>query len=93
MCYEDFTREPAQQMHRLCRHLEIVYDPGFIDRWQANTRVTGDISNTSRGSKLNEIKPLELHAVGDALLARFRSNEDYHRAIELLGYTDPDKDE
>lgn len=86
MRFEDFTREPREQMHRLCQHLETDFDPGFIDQWQENTRVTGDVSKTSRGSRMNEIRPLQQHTVGDSLMARFRNNSDYRQAIELLGY-------
>jgi len=89
MRFEDFTREPHAQTHRLCQHLKISYDPGFIDHWQSNTRVTGDVSKTSRGSRMNEIRPLRQHAVSNSLMARFRNNSDYRQAIKLLGYTDP----
>lgn len=89
MRFEDFTRDPRGQMLRLCQCLEISFDPDFIDHWQENTRVTGDVSKTSRGSRMNEIRPLRQHAVDDSLVARFRNNSDYRRAIELLGYTDP----
>jgi len=87
--YEDFTREPAQEMRRLCTHLQLDFDAGFIDRWPDNRHVTGDMSGTSRGSRLREIRPLPQRAVEAALLDRFRDNPDYRRAIALLGYTDP----
>lgn len=93
MRFEDFVREPVHQMERLCKHLDISFDPGFIDRWQANTRVTGDTSKTSRGSRKNEISPLVPHVVGNTLMEKFRSNADYQQAIKLLGYTDPVTDE
>jgi len=88
MRFEDFTHEPAQQMKRLCEHLNINYDPGFINRWQANTRITGDTSKMSRGSRMNEIRPLVKHTVENSLMVKFRNNSDYQQAIELLGYAD-----
>ena len=88
MRFEDFTHEPAQQMKRLCEHLNINYDPGFINRWQANTRVTGDTSKMSRGSRMNEIRPLVKHTVENSLMVKFRNNSDYQQAIKLLGYAD-----
>jgi len=90
MRYEDFTREPETQMQRLCRHIEIDYDPGFIARWQANIRVTGDTSKMSRGSGSNEISPLERHVVDKSLMVKLHNNPDFQRAIDLLGYTEPD---
>jgi len=41
MRYEDFTREPAAQMEQLCRHLQLDFDAGFINKWQKNRHVTG----------------------------------------------------
>lgn len=89
MRYEDFTREPAIQMEQLCRHLQLDFDPGFIDKWHANRHVTGDTSGMSRGSGFDTIRPLQRRPVDGSLMQKLQNNPDYHRALELLGYTDP----
>ncbi|MDH3981255.1 MAG: sulfotransferase, partial [Gammaproteobacteria bacterium] len=89
MRYEDFTRDPAKHMQLLCEHLQTGYDAGFINRWQNNEHVTGDISRMSRGSGFNDIKPLERRPVDKSLLKALQNNPDYYRSLELLGYTDP----
>lgn len=88
--YEDFTREPVKEMRKLCGHLKLNFDARFIDRWHHNRRVTGDMSGTSRGARLREIRPLPQQPVDPVLLGRFQDNPDYRHAIALLGYTDPE---
>ena len=90
MRYEDFSREPAVQMERLCSLLALKYDAGFINAWPHNRRVTGDISGQSRGSQFDTIKPLQRRAVDKQLLEKFRDNDDYRLSLELLGYTEPE---
>jgi hypothetical protein len=89
MRYEDFTREPVAQMERLCRHLQLDFDAGFINKWQKNRHVTGDTSGMSRGSGFGEINPLQRRPVGTLLQEKLRNNPDYCHALELLGYEDP----
>lgn len=90
MRYEDFTRAPVLQMEILCRHLELEFDAGFIERWAEYTHVTGDTSKMSRGSQSDRIKPLRRRMVEKSLLDRFGKNSDYLRAIALLGYEHPE---
>ncbi|MBE9525221.1 MAG: hypothetical protein IMY76_08980 [Chloroflexi bacterium] len=87
--YEDFTREPETEMRKLCERLALDFDSRFTDRWPNNHHVTGDMSGTSRGSGLREIRPLPEQQIEQSLLRRFRENRDYQQAIALLGYTDP----
>lgn len=87
--YEDFTRKPAFELQKLCARLEMKYDGKFIKRWHRNTRVTGDMSGSSRGSKLRTIRPLAQPPVAPDLLSVFQQNPDYREAISLLGYQDP----
>ncbi len=86
MRYEDFTREPLAQMKQLCRQLQLDFDAGFINTWQSNNHVTGDISGLSRGSGLDGIRPLQRRPVDGKLLEKLLGNSDYTRAVELLGY-------
>jgi hypothetical protein len=87
--YEEFTVDPVSNMRLLCSNLHITFDPGFVNRWQRNRCVTGDISGMSRGAAYDRITPLERHPVDGKLLDKLHANADYCRALELLGYTDP----
>jgi len=88
MRYEDFTREPITQLEQLCQQLQLDFDAGFINKWQANKHVTGDTSGMSRGSRFAEISPLQRRSVDKMLQEKLQNNPDYRHALELLGYTD-----
>jgi hypothetical protein len=85
--YEDFSADPVREMGVLCERLQLDFDPGFLDRWSAYTKITGDAD--SRGTSQAAIRPLPRLAIDDALMQQFRSNEDYRAALDLLGYRDP----
>lgn len=89
--YEDFTAEPLLHMRTLCEKLRMPCDPGFIDRWQHNRHVTGDISGMSRGSGAR-IRPLPRRVVDGSLARLLRGNPDYRQSLELLGYSDTTPD-
>ena len=87
MKFEDFTRAPMLEARTLCERLGAPFDPGFMTRWHAYEKVTGDRKeHASRGSGRKQIKPLERRDVEGALLERFRASEDYKFSCELLGY-------
>jgi protein O-GlcNAc transferase len=86
MRYEDFVNNPVNEMRMLCEHLEIDFDDEFMVRWADNTKVTGDVSKTSRGSKFSSIIPLPRKPIDRSVLERFLNNADYWYGIKLLGY-------
>lgn len=88
MRYEDFTQDPVPMMKLLCKALQLDFDEHFYTRWHNNNHVTGDTSNTSRGSKFTTIRPVARKSIGASLLLAFKKNPDYQAAIELLGYDD-----
>lgn len=81
--YEDFLRKPELPMRKLCDHLQIKFDPGFIKKWADYQTITGDIHTPRSSSK---IKMSPRRPVEPALRKRFLANSDYHRACKLLGY-------
>ena len=83
ICYEDFLRKPELAMHKLCEHLQIKFDPGFINKWHDYKTIAGDI-NSPRSS--DKIKMPPKRPVEPELRKKFLANADYHRACELLGY-------
>ena len=86
MRYEDFTRDPDTQLRSLCGRLRIPFDPGYRSRWSSYTNITG-ARHSNRAD--HDITPLPRRTVDPGLLERFEANEDYRRAIELLGYGHP----
>jgi protein O-GlcNAc transferase len=81
--YEDFLRKPDLAMRKLCEHLQIKFDPGFIKKWFAYKTITGDNANPRFS---NKIKMPPKRPVEAGLRKKFLANADYHRACELLGY-------
>ena len=85
--FEDFTRAPMPEARALCERLGVPFDPGFMTRWRAYEKVTGDRKeHASRGGASKQIRPLPRREVEPSLLERFRASEDYRVSCELLGY-------
>lgn len=86
--YEDFSIQPEVQMQRICGHLHINYDPGFIDKWSGYTKITGELFGEERRPKFSYIKPVTLPKVSAEFHQRLQRCEYYHKSIQLLGYED-----
>jgi hypothetical protein len=80
--YEDFLRKPDLSMQKLCKHLQINFDPSFIKKWPDYQTITGDISNPR---SINKIKMPPKRPMEPSLRKKIL-NVDYHRACQLLGY-------
>jgi hypothetical protein len=91
--YEDFLLNPDIEMRKLCDHLQIKFDPDFINKWPYYKTITGDISNPNRPGNIkmprdsNKILLPPKRPAEPSLRKKFLANADYHRACELLGYT------
>jgi len=90
--YEDFLQHPDMEMRKFCNHLQIKFDPEFINKWPDYKTITGDISNPNKPSNVkmphdsNKILLPSKRPVEPSLKDEFLANSDYHRACELLGY-------
>jgi len=88
--YEDFLQNPDQEMNKLCDHLQIKFDPDFINKWPDYKTITGDVPNPKNKIKMpydsNKILPPSNRPVEPGLKKQFLANADYHRTCELLGY-------
>lgn len=85
--YEDFTKDPDSVLRSMCDDLELLFDAGYCDKWQEYTTITGDtVPALGRGSMKKTIESFPRKVIDDELLEKFRSNADYQRACELLGY-------
>lgn len=84
--FEDFCRQPEEQLQHLCHALDLPYDPGWRQRWAGYDRITGD-ENAQRGKDeigLPRRRPLE-----PGLADAFLKHPDYQPALTLLGYRHP----
>jgi len=70
-------------MRRICKQLQLKFDPSFIKKWPDYRTISGDIVNP-RGS--NKIKMPPKRTIEPDLRKKFLANADYHQACELLGY-------
>ena len=84
MRFEDFTRDNEIALRQLCAGLELEFDPGYREKWQAYTHVTGDVL-PGRGSGAH-ITPLPRQAMDENEKRRFCSLPQYQAIIESLGY-------
>lgn len=87
--YEDFTREPQEQLEVLCRSLELNYDAGFIQRWWKNDKYTGHRGG-ARSERVKEIRQLPRRKVEPGLLEAFEVDRNYREILNLLGYSHPE---
>lgn len=81
--YEDFLRKPELPLRKLCKQLQVEFDPGFIKKWNQHTNITGDTNNLRQSEKIRKPPP---KSVDPALRKRFLDNTDYRRACRILGY-------
>ena len=86
--YEDFADDPSLSLKHITEKLEIKYDPTYIDKWANYNSVTGDNQMPSRGSTLNEIRPLARRQVPESALREFLQSKRYYESVKLLGYQD-----
>ncbi len=84
--YEDFTRDPDGTLETLCQRLELPFDPRYRERWKGYRYVTGDVGPNL---PVRDIAPAARRAIEPGLLERFKANDDYRAALEILGYEHP----
>ena len=84
--FEDFTADPQTALRELCARLKLDYDPGWEERWREYRAITGD-PMARRG--LRDIGDAPQGDIAPELIAAIEANEDYRRALELLGYRHP----
>jgi hypothetical protein len=85
--YEDFMLSPDPEMRKLCNHLQIKFDPDFINKWFDYNTITGYVPDPDRlPHHSSKIQPPSSQPVEPGLRNIFLANPDYRRACELLGY-------
>jgi hypothetical protein len=83
--YEDFTADPSRVMRQICDHLDVDYDPGFINKWFDYVNITGD--DFFNAPETN-IRPALLPEVDSEFYDRLHQCEYYQQTLDLLGYDD-----
>ncbi|HEV59280.1 MAG TPA: hypothetical protein ENN87_17560 [Phycisphaerales bacterium] len=83
--YEDFCRDPDNQMRHLCDACELPFS-GAYRQYEQFTHVNGDVQGPSRGRKQGGFAILPRRRIGPAQRARLRACAAIRRANELLGY-------
>ena len=86
--YEDVVADPDNSLRKLCTQLQIPYDKGYRDRWQAYDKLTGDSAGPSRGFSLEEIGALPPRQLDQSILSTLKGEPDYGESLTLLGYED-----
>ena len=94
--YEDFCSDTVTEMQKICAHLEIPFDMGFL-KFNEVKNVNGDLNfkgGTSRGLRSKQINlPLRKWA-SKATVQKLEGSEALKRACQTLDYSpnylDPD---
>lgn len=94
--YEDFCDKPAEVMERLCKILELSYHPGFLEKYQQYTKITGDIirpgqQHTLTGEPIGErtstiIRRPPPRTAPPELVQRLQDDRNYQETLRILGY-------
>ncbi len=84
--YEDFCHSPSSEMESICRHLELPFDSGFINRWHENNKVTGDIYKKSRAGGSSQIVQLQISPIEAEFSDKLMQSADYQWIINHLQY-------
>ena len=85
--YEDFLLDPDSELRKLCEHLQIEFDPDFINKWADYNTISGYVPDPERlPHHSSRILPPSSKPVEPELKNQFLANPDYHFACELLGY-------
>ena len=79
--FEDFVRCPDAELTTLCARLDLPFDSQYKQRWSTYNKITGDFSGSNK-----EITPLPRKDHEAGLVEIFERNDDYQKAIEMLGY-------
>jgi hypothetical protein len=82
--YEDFAEDSSRSMQAICRNLVLVFDPGFLQRFQQFDKVTGDFARHHETS----ISPPPRPSVPARILDAFRASSAYREILSAAGYRD-----
>lgn len=85
--YEDICREPETYIEKICKVLDINYDPSFQNTFFEFEACTGDTRQpqVSRGKYMKTIAPLSSNTDSEAYIAALQ-DENCKQADKLLGY-------
>jgi hypothetical protein len=82
--YEDFAADPSCSMQTICRDLGLVFEPGFLQRFQQFDNVTGDFTRQHETS----ISAPRRRSVPAHILDEFRACNAYGKILSATGYRD-----
>lgn len=82
--YEDFVLNPEKQLLRICRDLQIPFDPTFKNRFHSFRFVTGDFS---RQGEATIALPREVRRSG-RILEEFQSIPSFTKILRSLDYAE-----
>ncbi|MBC8445498.1 MAG: tetratricopeptide repeat protein [Rhodospirillaceae bacterium] len=84
---EDFAENPGDILKDVCQHLELPFDPEYVDTWPFNSSVNGDLHDrTLEARAYDKLQAPVLLDNYPSLRAQMEKSADYGRILELLGY-------
>ena len=96
--FEEFCDQPKAVMEKICRILEVSYDPGFLEKYQQYTKITGDIirpgqQHTLTGEQIGErttnaIRRPPPRPAPPELLQQLKDDVNYREILQILGYAE-----
>lgn len=85
--YEDFCRNPAEVIQRICEHTGLDYSDSFWN-YESFEKVNGDVQirGGSRGIRQKKIKPLPRKVIRKGMISRLNRCHKMIESNRLLGY-------
>jgi hypothetical protein len=83
--YEDFVRNPAVEMSRICENLDLEFDPSCVERFADFDNVTGDFSR----QKERDISFAKRKAAPTPVIGKFSSDDRLRRILAQTDYSLP----
>lgn len=84
--YDDVVRSPETEIQKICTRLDLPYDANFTTNWANYFHVTGDIKSNRENAKIKQLPRREFEP---ELMRQFEANDDYWKALDLLGFAHP----
>lgn len=81
--YEDFVRDPCDELNRMCTVLHLNFDSSFIDKFAGFDNVTGDFTRHSE----THISFPQPKCLPENVIREFLAAPDFERVMAVGGYS------
>ena len=84
LSYEEFLKNPNDQLKMTCEALDCKFDPNYKDNWFEFSNITGDQSSQSSLRKTSTIRPRPKKVINNEIKEKFMLDVKYQKLMKLL---------